>query len=69
VRAGLRTGVAAAVVMYERGQVGLDDIERRWNLSGVEGVDERWRDDLLWLPASPASSIWLHSSTSVKTVS
>jgi hypothetical protein len=25
------------------------DLERRWGLSGLEGSEERWRDDLLWL--------------------
>jgi hypothetical protein len=25
------------------------DVERHWGLSGLDGIEERWRDDVLWL--------------------
>jgi hypothetical protein len=41
-----------AVVLFERGQGAPEaDLERRWGVTGLAGVEERWRDDLLWLLA------------------
>ena len=42
--------VLRAVILYERGQgLSTEELERRWQLTGLDGVEERWRDDLLWL--------------------
>jgi hypothetical protein len=42
--------VLRAALLLERGQgAPAEDLERRWALSGLAGVEERWRDDLLWL--------------------
>jgi hypothetical protein len=42
--------VFRAAVLTERasGQE-TTDIERRWGVSGLEGIEERWRDETLWL--------------------
>jgi hypothetical protein len=46
----------AAVVLYERSRgESLDDIERRWGLSGLGGVEESWRDTVLWLLSGHAA--------------
>jgi hypothetical protein len=40
----------AAIVLDERSRgVPLTDIERRWGLHDLEGLDESWRDTALWL--------------------
>lgn len=40
----------AAVVLDERSRgESLNDIERRWGLSGLDGIEESWRDTVLWL--------------------
>jgi hypothetical protein len=40
------------VLLLERGQgAAVADLERRWGVRGLAGVEERWRDDLLWLLA------------------
>jgi hypothetical protein len=42
--------LARSIILYERGQgMSTDDIERRWKIVGLEGVEERWRDEMLWL--------------------
>lgn len=39
-----------AVILYERGAgTNVEDLVRRWSLPCLEGVEERWRDNLLWL--------------------
>ena len=39
-----------AIVLWERSQGGrMSDIERRFKVEGLEGIEERWRDELLWL--------------------
>jgi replicative superfamily II helicase len=39
-----------AIVLYERSQgMKVDAIERRFGVKGLEGIEEKWRDDLLWL--------------------
>jgi superfamily II DNA/RNA helicase len=41
-----------SILLFERGQGALPaDLERRWGVAGLMGVEERWRDDLLWLLA------------------
>jgi hypothetical protein len=40
----------SAAILEERSRgVLLEDLQRRWGLSGVEGVEESWRDTILWL--------------------
>jgi hypothetical protein len=42
----------SAAVLDERTRgVSLGDIERRWDLSGLDGTEESWRDTALWLLA------------------
>jgi hypothetical protein len=42
----------SALVLDERSRgVSLGDIERRWDLSGLSGTEESWRDTVLWLLA------------------
>lgn len=37
-----------AIIIYELGNGKLiKDIQRRWNITGLERVQERWRDHLL----------------------
>jgi superfamily II DNA/RNA helicase len=41
-----------SILLFERGQGTPEaDLGRQWGVSGLEGVEERWRDDLLWLLA------------------
>lgn len=45
-----------AIVLFERSQgVPVRDLERRFRIKNLEGVEERWRDDLLWLLAGVAN--------------
>lgn len=38
------------IVLWERSQgVRLEEVERRFSVQGLEGIEERWRDDQLWL--------------------
>ena len=40
----------SAAILEERSRgVSLEDLERRWCLSGLGGVEESWRDTVLWL--------------------
>jgi len=42
--------VFRSIVLYERGLgTGVEDLQRRWRVRNLEGVEERWRDDTLWL--------------------
>jgi superfamily II DNA/RNA helicase len=44
-----------AAVLYERGQgKEIAQVERQWSITGLEGIEERWRDDGLWLLAGIA---------------
>lgn len=47
------TGYVAAfraIVLYERSLgMKVDAIERRFQVKGLEGIEEKWRDELLWL--------------------
>lgn len=47
--------VFRAIVVFERGKgVSAADLERRWSLNHFTGVEEQWRDTLLWLTAALA---------------
>ncbi len=38
-----------AIVMYQLGNgMRAEDVSRRWTIKGLDGVQERWRDHLLW---------------------
>lgn len=51
-----------AVVIYERGAgASVEDLTRRWSLPSFEGVEERWRDNLLWLLSGVAQVLDLPS--------
>jgi hypothetical protein len=46
----------AALVLDERSRgVSISDIESRWSISGLEGIEEAWRDTALWLLAGHTS--------------
>lgn len=46
----------AAIVLDERSRgVSVADIESRWSVSGLEGIEEAWRDSALWLLAGHTS--------------
>jgi helicase len=46
----------AAIVLDERSRgVSLAEIERRWSITSLEGMDESWRDSALWLVAGHAN--------------
>ena len=39
-----------AIVLYERGQgKAIETLTRRWQIKNLGGIEERWRDDYLWL--------------------
>ncbi len=39
-----------SIVLFERGRgIAIDDIERRWSVSNLSGIEEQWRDRHLWL--------------------
>jgi hypothetical protein len=41
-----------AILLDERARgVSIEDIERRWGISGFDGSDEGWRDTALWILA------------------
>jgi helicase len=50
-----RTGYLAmfrSIVLWERSQgIKIEEVERRFGVQGLEGIEERWRDELLWLLA------------------
>lgn len=38
-----------AIAIYQLGSgQRVDDVARRWGITGLDGVEERWRDHLLW---------------------
>lgn len=42
-----------SIMMFERGRgVSIGDIERRWGLKNLAGIEEQWRDRQLWLLSS-----------------
>lgn len=43
-------GVFRSIILYERGLgTRIEDLQRRWRVKNLVGVEERWRDDMLWL--------------------
>lgn len=39
-----------SILLFERSEgASVEDLERRWRISNLGGVEERWRDNLLWL--------------------
>jgi superfamily II DNA/RNA helicase len=45
-----------AIVLDERSRgASVDDLEQCWGVSGLEGLDETWRDTALWLLSGHAS--------------
>ncbi|MFC4452366.1 DEAD/DEAH box helicase [Deinococcus sonorensis] len=43
-------GLARAAVLFERSRGrAVGDVELRWSIKNLAGLEERWRDDLLWL--------------------
>lgn len=49
-----------AIIIYERGAgTSIEDLARRWSLTDLEGVEERWRDNLLWLLSGVAQILEL----------
>jgi superfamily II DNA/RNA helicase len=54
--------VFRALVVAERGQGrSVEDLERRWKITGLEGVEERWRDEMLWLLSGLAQVLEVRS--------
>ncbi|MCY7275754.1 MAG: helix-hairpin-helix domain-containing protein [Phormidesmis sp. CAN_BIN44] len=53
-----RTGYLAmfrSMVLWERSQgVRVEEVERQFGVQGLEGIEKRWRDELLWLLAGLA---------------
>lgn len=42
--------ILRSIVLYELGQgEPVGQVESQWKVSGIEGVEERWRDEYLWL--------------------
>ena len=40
----------SAAVMHQRANgVSITDLESRWSISGLAGIEESWRDTMLWL--------------------
>lgn len=39
-----------AIILSERGQgLSIEEVQRKWNIDNLEGIEERWRDRNLWL--------------------
>jgi helicase len=39
-----------SIILFERGEgANTEDLSRCWDVKNLEGVEERWRDNLLWL--------------------
>jgi hypothetical protein len=52
-RRAAHLGVLRAVVLSERGAgVPAPELERRWPVANLSGIEERWRDRSLWLLAA-----------------
>jgi hypothetical protein len=42
--------VFRSIILYELGQgKDVEDLQRRWRVKNLMGIEERWRDDYLWL--------------------
>ena len=47
-----------ALLMWDRGQgKERSDIERQWSVRNLDGIEERWRDELLWLLSGLAQTL------------
>ena len=47
--------VMRSIVIYQLGNgISVRDLVRRWRVKGLDGIEERWRDHLLWLLAGVA---------------
>ena len=42
----------------------VEDLARRWGVGNLEGIEERWRDDVLWLLAGMSRVLDVRCSTS-----
>jgi len=50
------SAMLAAIILDERSRgAPLSEIERRWGVSGLEGLEETWRDTALWLLSGHAA--------------
>jgi helicase len=50
-----------AIILFERASgVAAEDVARRWEVKNLTGVEERWRDNLLWLLSGLAKILDLH---------
>jgi hypothetical protein len=39
-----------AILLWERGRgASAPELERIWNVQNLAGIEERWRDEMLWL--------------------
>ena len=46
----------SALVLDEHSNgASMDDIERRWGLHKLDGIEESWRDNVMWLLSGQAS--------------
>lgn len=44
------SAVLRAIILFERGNgATISDLERRWSISNLNGVEESWRDTMLWI--------------------
>ena len=51
-----------AILLDERSRgVSIEDIERRWGITGFDGLDEGWRDTALWILAGHAAVFEIRS--------
>jgi helicase len=46
------SAILRAAILFELGRgVSASELERRWSVTGLDGVEGRWRDERLWLLA------------------
>jgi len=51
-----------AIVLFERGQGrSVEDLERQYGIKNLEGIEESWRDSMLWLLAGVAQMLEIRS--------
>ena len=44
------TAAARSIIIHDRGLgTACQDIERQWGVSDVQDIEEKWRDEMLWL--------------------
>jgi helicase len=49
------SAILRATILYELGEgLSAGELERRWSLTNLAGIEERWRDERLWLLAGLA---------------